>query len=193
MESVAFFEPYRAVLEVLQNFEYGTFPMLEQFLGWDKETTPPAYLQQSSVYTLRGVDNQEIIIYNPMELFSWPPAEQLGLDVKQHQALFAALTSRVALIQGPPGTGKTFLALKILNSLLDNRGLWQGQANNDELLCQLRNYTKESRSHVSWSVRNKFFWKDNGQQWRDRRTPVIVICLTVILFKMRAVENTLFA
>lgn len=180
LESVAFFEPYRAVLQVLQGFTYETFPMLEHFLGWEKEAMPPAYLQPSSVYTLRNAKNEEVIVYSPMELFSWPPADQLGLDVKQHQALHAALTSRVALVQGPPGTGKTFLALKILNSLLDNKGLWQGQANNEDILKMLRVSDRSgSDNYCNWKAKNKYFWKGNGSRWRDNRSPVLVICLTV--------------
>ena len=51
-ESVAFFEPYRAILQVLQDFSYETFPMLDYFLGWEKNPSPPGYLKESSEFIL---------------------------------------------------------------------------------------------------------------------------------------------
>ena len=57
---------------------------------------------------------------------SLPDAETLGLDPSQAEALYAALTRKLVVIQGPPGTGKTFLGLKIVETLLNNRQYWVG-------------------------------------------------------------------
>lgn len=50
-----------------------------------------------------------------------PAPEELGLNPKQADALYAALTQEVSLLQGPPGTGKTFVALKIVQALVNNK------------------------------------------------------------------------
>jgi superfamily II DNA or RNA helicase len=57
---------------------------------------------------------------------SFPDAETLGLDSSQAEALYAALTKKLAVIQGPPGTGKTYLGLKIVQALLHNWQYWEG-------------------------------------------------------------------
>jgi helicase required for RNAi-mediated heterochromatin assembly 1 len=43
------------------------------------------------------------------------------MDPGQLRALKAVLTREVAVVQGPPGTGKTYLALKAMKAILDNR------------------------------------------------------------------------
>lgn len=68
-ESVAFFEPYRAILQVLQDFSYETFPMLDYFLGWEKNPSPPGYLKESSEFIL--VKGEETVsVRNRNALFS---------------------------------------------------------------------------------------------------------------------------
>ena len=151
-ESVVFFEPYRAVLQALQDFSYETFPMLDYFLGCEKNRTPALYLEDSSVIQLKCAAKDPHHIFCPMESLSWPSATALGLDEKQHQAFIAALTSRLSLIQGPPGTGKTFLALKIVNALLDNKQLWQAEMDNEEMLSKLRHHRELS---PNWRLRNR--------------------------------------
>lgn len=51
-------------------------------------------------------------------------ANQLGLDESQAAAFYVALTQQISIIQGPPGTGKTYLGLRIVETLLKNRGSW---------------------------------------------------------------------
>ena len=102
LESTVFFEPYRAVLQVLKNFSQETFPMMDYFLGLEKEKLPPLYLAKSPMYSLRDAKGTPSTVRNLMEFASWPNSEALGLDKRQHEALYAALTSRVALVQGPP-------------------------------------------------------------------------------------------
>ena len=57
---------------------------------------------------------------------AWPSPALLGLDNSQSKALHLALTREISLIQGPPGTGKTFVGLKIVQMLLNNRICWNG-------------------------------------------------------------------
>ena len=175
LESKVFFEPYRSVLKVLQNFSYETFPIKEYILGWENKKLPPLYLVKSPIYLLRDGEGRLPSVRNVMEIASWPSSGTLGPDNRQYEAMHSALTSRVALIQGPPGTGKTFLALRILRSLLDNKQLWQGKTgDNRELINELhRTYG------ANWHAKNKSFWKKYGEHWCDTRTPVVVICFSV--------------
>lgn len=48
---------------------------------------------------------------------SWPKSD---MEDNQLVAFKSALLQKLTLIQGPPGTGKTFVALKILQALLNN-------------------------------------------------------------------------
>ena len=57
-----------------------------------------------------------------------PSHVDLRLDPSQCEALYAALTRKVAVIQGPPGTGKTFLGLKVVQVLLQNCQYWRNPA-----------------------------------------------------------------
>ncbi len=51
-------------------------------------------------------------------------AADLKLDPSQTAALYAALTQKLSVIQGPPGTGKTYLGLRIVQALLQNKKFW---------------------------------------------------------------------
>lgn len=186
LESVAFFEPYRAVLQVLQNFTCKTFPMMDYFLGLEKNQLAPSYIEKAPLFTLQLLDDKPTIVRKMMDFAAWPDAEKLGLDRRQHVALLTALTSRVSLVQGPPGTGKTFLALRILRSLLDNKNLWQGKfsGTQETVLQQL----KDTYGY-KWYAKNKKFWLMQGAKLRDDRAPVIVICFTVSSFKLDLTFN----
>jgi superfamily II DNA or RNA helicase len=59
------------------------------------------------------------------DAYNRPSNIDLRLDPSQCEALYAALTRKVAVIQGPPGTGKTFLGLKIVQVLLKNSQFWR--------------------------------------------------------------------
>lgn len=175
LESVAFFEPYWAVLLVLQKFTYDNFPMMNYFLGLETVPSTPIYVHKTSTYTLRTSNDQLVNIGNLIDLSLWPSPDQLGLDDRQHAALQAALTSQVSLIQGPPGTGKTFLALRILRSLMDNKSQWYGKwGATKQLLQQLH-----ASNANTWYERNKLFWRKPTNIIRDSRAPVVVICYTV--------------
>ena len=59
-----------------------------------------------------------------LDPYARPQYDLLGLDPSQSEALYAALTRKVVVIQGPPGTGKTYLGLKIVQTLLQNKQRW---------------------------------------------------------------------
>ena len=179
LEPTAFFEPYRAVLQVLQDLTCETFPIMNYIVGWEKEKLPPLYLVKTTSRNAKGtsstIRNLEYGERNREDFASLPDALTQDLDNSQQEALHEALTSRVALVQGPPGTGKTFLALRILRSLLNIQEFWQGQnGDTEELLEELRR-TYE----CNWNSKNEVFWNKYGQIWNDTRTPIVVICFTV--------------
>lgn len=64
---------------------------------------------------------QQVSIFDPSNR---PDGEELKLDPSQCAALYAALTQKVSVIQGPPGTGKTYLGLRIVQTLLQNKKFW---------------------------------------------------------------------
>ena len=64
------------------------------------------------------------VVHNVANLKKWPTRDQTDLDHSQLTALHMALTQEIAVIQGPPGTGKTYIGLKIVEALLNNKDIW---------------------------------------------------------------------
>jgi hypothetical protein len=62
-----------------------------------------------------------------LALNEWPTSSELGLNDSQYTAFQNALTKEFSVIQGPPGTGKTYVGLKIVEALINNQALWNGQ------------------------------------------------------------------
>ncbi len=58
---------------------------------------------------------------------TWPNVDDVELNQSQLEAVQAALTEEFVIIQGPPGTGKTYVGLKIVQALLNNRQSWHEQ------------------------------------------------------------------
>ncbi|XP_059490894.1 NFX1-type zinc finger-containing protein 1-like [Neocloeon triangulifer] len=121
-ESEAYFEPYYHVLTALQNIT-DDFPFQEYFIRVEQEDYLPQYLRENEKnpkpITVKGV--QKNYQFDVLDESAWPSAEELGLDDSQYTALGDALTNELAVIHGPPGTGKTFLALKIVEILTQNK------------------------------------------------------------------------
>jgi hypothetical protein len=65
-----------------------------------------------------------LVIPDVADLSNWPTVEQTELDNSQLAGLRMALTQEIAVIQGPPGTGKTYIGLKIVEALLNNKRVW---------------------------------------------------------------------
>ena len=131
VESVAYFEAYRHVLERLQNLttqnEFDTLPFRSYIVDcMFSEISKPSYLR---CLAQPSFDLQEILKskQSKISLFdpsAWPDAEETCLDQSQLEALQASLTQDLSVIQGPPGTGKTFIGIKIVQAFLTNRELW---------------------------------------------------------------------
>ena len=63
-----------------------------------------------------------------------PDPDTLKLDPTQAEAFYSALTQKLTVIQGPPGTGKTFLGLKIVKVLLENKEHWMNGGKSSPIL-----------------------------------------------------------
>jgi len=117
-----YFEAYRHVLTALKNTNIHTFPFLDYLVHCKNTIEEPSYLKTgSAVYNLTNIFEGDFTSFNVLDA-DWPLAKiQTSMDDSQLDALKQALTKEIAVIQGPPGTGKTFVGLKLMRALLDNR------------------------------------------------------------------------
>lgn len=138
VETTAYFEAYRYVLEGLQEQNEDDLPFQRYIVECNKKLEPPAYLRANDVYNLSFVadpDNKRRLRpFHSLVPKAWPDMTQLGLDESQMRAFQLALTKELAIIQGPPGTGKTYVGLKIAEALLTNRMLWSDQRDGAPML-----------------------------------------------------------
>ncbi|XP_028854674.1 NFX1-type zinc finger-containing protein 1 [Denticeps clupeoides] len=129
VETTAYFEAYRYVLEGLQEQELEDLPFQRYIVECQTDVLPPAYQRMGvKMYDLSSIAADDfkdaIRPFNPLDAEAWPTEEQMGLDESQLRALKQALTQELAIIQGPPGTGKTHVGLKIAQALLKNQMAW---------------------------------------------------------------------
>ncbi|XP_020339540.2 NFX1-type zinc finger-containing protein 1 [Oncorhynchus kisutch] len=136
VETTAYFEAYRYVLEGLQELEVEDLPFQRYIVECSSEVHPPAYLPMGDTYDLSAIAVPEFKSsrFHTLDPEAWPPMEQLGLDESQMRALQLALTKELAIIQGPPGTGKTYTGLKIAQALLTNQEVWKGVFDSSPML-----------------------------------------------------------
>ncbi|NWX58607.1 ZNFX1 protein, partial [Promerops cafer] len=133
VETTAYFEAYRHVLEGLQEMREEDIPFQKYVVECDTQVKEPAYLTQDTAYNLAPLVKTSCKEKCPDSLKSvyildanqWLSMEALKLDESQMQALNLALTKELAIIQGPPGTGKTYVGLKVVQALLTNDHVWQ--------------------------------------------------------------------
>ncbi|XP_061584227.1 NFX1-type zinc finger-containing protein 1, partial [Cololabis saira] len=128
VETTAYFEAYRYVLEGLKEQTAQSLPFQRYIVDCSTDVQPPAYLKKRDIYDLSSIanpDNKDSMRpFCSLEPDAWPSMETLGLDESQLRAVQLALTKELAIIQGPPGTGKTYVGLKIAEALLTNEKLW---------------------------------------------------------------------
>ncbi|NWW77226.1 ZNFX1 protein, partial [Climacteris rufus] len=146
VETTAYFEAYRHVLEGLQEVREEDIPFQKYIVECDAQVKEPAYLTKATAYnfaplvktsdkekcpdtSMKTSDKEKcpdslrsVHVLDPSQ---WLSLETLRLDESQLQALNLALTKELAIIQGPPGTGKTYVGLKIVQALLTNEHVWQ--------------------------------------------------------------------
>uniref|UniRef100_A0A3B4AX81 RZ-type domain-containing protein n=1 Tax=Periophthalmus magnuspinnatus TaxID=409849 RepID=A0A3B4AX81_9GOBI len=129
VETTAYFEAYRYVLEGLQEQEEDELPFQRYLVDCSPDVERPAYLYRGDTYDLSAVAHPDfktkVRPFHCLDTEAWPTMEQLGLDESQFKAFQMALTKELAIIQGPPGTGKTYVGLKIAQALLTNQTLWR--------------------------------------------------------------------
>ncbi|NWW85140.1 ZNFX1 protein, partial [Rhynochetos jubatus] len=146
VETTAYFEAYRHVLEGLQEIQEEDIPFQKYIVECDAQVKPPTYLTMDTAYNFAplmedalseeevypdSLRRQSAHVLDPKQ---WPSMEALRLDESQMQALSLALTKELAIIQGPPGTGKTYVGLKIVQALLTNKHAWQSTAQKSPIL-----------------------------------------------------------
>ncbi|XP_069003772.1 NFX1-type zinc finger-containing protein 1 [Embiotoca jacksoni] len=138
VETTAYFEAYRYVLEGLQEQEEDNLPFQRYIVECNKDVQPPAYLRRRDQYDVSSIADPahkgKIRPFHSLKPEAWPKMEQLGLDESQMQAFQLALTKELAIIQGPPGTGKTYVGLKIAEALLTNQDLWRDELDRTPML-----------------------------------------------------------
>uniref|UniRef100_UPI00358FF488 NFX1-type zinc finger-containing protein 1 isoform X1 n=1 Tax=Myxine glutinosa TaxID=7769 RepID=UPI00358FF488 len=135
VETTAYFEAYRHVLEGLQEASEEDLPFKRYLVHCEVEVQHPAYLD---TFLTPSYDFNPLLYKEepacPVTTFSainvladseWPSKEDMNLDSSQADALKLALTKELSIIQGPPGTGKTYVGLKIVQVLLHNEAAWQ--------------------------------------------------------------------
>lgn len=130
VETTAYFESYRHVLEGLKDVKPADLPFQRYIVGCScTGDNPPAYLRHLMFsYDLTCIAPPNLPMQSRFSLkhvliqphARWPTEADLGLDTSQLSALRLALSSEFAVIQGPPGTGKTYIGLKIVQVLLAN-------------------------------------------------------------------------
>uniref|UniRef100_A0A672NNV5 Zinc finger NFX1-type containing 1 n=1 Tax=Sinocyclocheilus grahami TaxID=75366 RepID=A0A672NNV5_SINGR len=128
VETTAYFEAYRYVLEGLKEQNENDVPFQRYIVECNTDVDPPAYLRvEGRSYDLSSImaeGQKKIPPFNPLTPHAWPDEEKMGLDESQLEALKLALTNELVIIQGPPGTGKTHVGLKIARALLENHEAW---------------------------------------------------------------------
>ena len=133
VESTAYFEAYRHILEGLQRASAENLtdqlPLFKRYLV-DCQLNPPVpaprYIRFSEnpefrlkeVLSITEGKNPKVLLTAD---WSWPADRHTGLDPSQLRAFRAALTQEVSVIQGPPGTGKTYIGLKVVEALVANQ------------------------------------------------------------------------
>ncbi|XP_067659755.1 NFX1-type zinc finger-containing protein 1-like [Haliotis asinina] len=133
VETPALFVAYRHVLIGIQQIGSNKLPMSEYFVECRATLAPPKYLTNDDAisYDMSGLamtsgdgnsaSFKSVCVHQEVE---WPIASDLEMDESQFKAFHTALTKELAIIQGPPGTGKTYVGLKIVKALMQNRHAW---------------------------------------------------------------------
>ena len=149
VESNSYFEATRPILRSIQKAEVETMPFTRQLIEGECDTVePPAYLcaqdipPEYNLSCLHGSMRQRRppLMIDVLNETSWDAANNTELDASQLRAIRAALTKEISVIQGPPGTGKTYIGLKIVEGLLDNRAIWDPEHSSPILVMCYTNH-----------------------------------------------------
>ena len=114
VESPAYFEAYRPILEQLRKITQDAFPFQEYLVFCNSDVKPPRYLRDEKPGIQVQYDMEQVLELKSSNCSSkisicdpkaWPQAEDVHLNASQLEALRGALTKEFSVIQGPPGTG----------------------------------------------------------------------------------------
>eukprot|EP01114_Cavostelium_apophysatum_P012330 TRINITY_DN2745_c0_g1_i2.p1 TRINITY_DN2745_c0_g1~~TRINITY_DN2745_c0_g1_i2.p1 ORF type:complete len:1671 (+),score=513.90 TRINITY_DN2745_c0_g1_i2:432-5444(+) len=120
--STTYFEAYQHVLKALQGLDIDNFSFADYLISCNPAVKAPSYLRPRTHdnYNLGNVFEGGTTNFSILE--KWPLTKvDSSMDDSQMDALAQSLTKELAIVQGPPGTGKTFVGLKVMRALLDNR------------------------------------------------------------------------
>ncbi len=152
VESLAYFEASRHILRSLQTAEVDTMPFTQYLIkGKCSPVSPPQYLidddlddyNMNCLYSSSSDRQMQLsskLEFNILDITQWPTPDEVELDRSQLEAIQMALTQEVAVVQGPPGTGKTYIGLKIVEALLQNRHIWDKQRESPIFVMCLTNH-----------------------------------------------------
>ncbi|XP_059164960.1 NFX1-type zinc finger-containing protein 1-like isoform X2 [Physella acuta] len=137
-ETTAYYESYCHVLEGLQEMS-SNLPLQDYIIKCNKDVKPPKYLLSSDgILKVPYYDLSCLLVKNTFNFsfpvlttVKWPPTYEMCLNESQRLAAIAALTKEIAVIQGPPGTGKTYVGLKVMEVLLENKTVMTEKKGNE--------------------------------------------------------------
>ncbi|KRX01009.1 P-loop containing nucleoside triphosphate hydrolase [Pseudocohnilembus persalinus] len=145
-ESVTYFDQYRNTLNALKRIEKNNFPFQNQILKLSTSIKQPTYINDSNKVFSFTLNKQDPISYsdinNPSIQYQNLTSDQWNLDYKQvlnkfqYEAFKNTFQRELSLIQGPPGTGKTYLGLKIVEYLIQNKKKWSSNKRPIVIFCQ---------------------------------------------------------
>ena len=129
VESSAYFEAYKHVLEGMKECDPESIPMQQYIVHCNAEVESPSYLRRryNPTFNLSEALSTQMGIAAAVDILddeSWPSYQETELNESQLRALKHALTKEFVVIQGPPGTGKTHVGLRIAHALLENKEFW---------------------------------------------------------------------
>ena len=167
IESTAYFEAYRYILERLQKQSKSpdTMPVKSYIVDCDYDKTNiPAFLNipthppifdLSSIIEMKKLYIKTRLSFDVTDETKWPLSHttQLDgsqLDGSQLEALKVSLTQEMAVIQGPPGTGKTYIGLKIAEAYLKNRLVWDPKKSSPILVVCYTNHALDQFLEGIW-------------------------------------------
>lgn len=167
VESTAYFEAYRHILNGLKKLNPTCMPFQNYIISCNaQKVPPPCYMRAGvsphfnlvDVLKVRSVPKPISVV----NLSTWPSWNLTCLDQSQLNALQSALGQEVSIIQGPPGTGKTFIGLKIVEALLVNRLIWdQDKSSPILVIC----YTNHALDQFLEGIKNN---------WVNGKEPTVV-------------------
>ena len=141
IESPGFYAAYAPILKHLHALQDkpDSLPFSRYIVKLEKDVKRPQYIADETEYVLNlhtTICNEKhesgtqypCNTVNVLDKVVWDALPTPNLDDSQKRALHSALTQELSIIQGPPGTGKTYIGLKIVETLLQNRGSWDKDA-----------------------------------------------------------------